>query len=226
MKELTHDEMKSAGWMLIGIAVIASFFGYVWPLFFLVPWGLFMFWEGHKAKKKYLEGLGLKDSSKPIKPPVPQGSFTGVKKPQEPYLPAYKKPVETFTQPDDMEDDDDFDDDFSIFPEILTVRFRYVDGGGRESVRTVDVDEHKGDEYIKGTCHKWNEERTFKVGRIQGNITDVDSGASMTLAAFAARLRGEPWKSVAAPDKKNVSRRASPQTRLFQLRNMLFRFSC
>lgn len=72
MKELTHDEMKSAGWMLIGIAVIASFFGYVWPLFFLVPWGLFMFWEGHKAKKKYLEGLGLKDSSKPIKPPVPQ----------------------------------------------------------------------------------------------------------------------------------------------------------
>ncbi len=92
---------------------------------------------------------------------------------------------------------DDFDEDFSIFPELLTIRFRYQAADGNTTVRTVEVDEHKGDQYIKGFCQKAAADRTFKLDRIQGNITDVDSGVVMTPASFAARLRGEPWQNTA-----------------------------
>lgn len=58
---------------------------------------------------------------------------------------------------------------------IGMVAFTYEDSSGDISHRTVTV-HSASDTYIKGECHDRQAERTFRLDRIIGNITDCETG--------------------------------------------------
>ncbi len=86
------------------------------------------------------------------------------------------------------DDYDDEEENFDFLEEFITIRFNYVSGSGRTSEREVDVMEQYFDEYIRGHCHTADDERTFKVSRIEGDVFDVEAEKWMTLSNFKRGL--------------------------------------
>ncbi|WP_024604910.1 MULTISPECIES: hypothetical protein [unclassified Pseudoalteromonas] len=83
-------------------------------------------------------------------------------------------------------------------------RFSYVDGQGNKSLRLVDVQELDDDEDLMftGHCHKANDERTFRIDRIAGDITVIGVNGEETASKkeFAKFL-----KSIAKPASQVTS---------------------
>ncbi len=83
-------------------------------------------------------------------------------------------------------------------------RFNYVDGQGNKSQRLVDVQEldDDGDLMFTGYCHKANDERTFRIDRIAGDVTVIGVNGEETASKkeFAKFL-----KTIAKPASQVTS---------------------
>lgn len=105
-------------------------------------------------------------------------------------------------------DDHDYIDEgeTKLITTKFQARFSYVDGQGNESLRLVDVQElDEGDDddlMFTGHCHKANDERTFKIDRIAGDITVIGVNGEETASKkeFAKFL-----KSIAKPASQVTS---------------------
>jgi predicted DNA-binding transcriptional regulator YafY len=64
------------------------------------------------------------------------------------------------------------------------IAFTYEDSDGDITCRTVTVHSVTGT-YIKGECHDRAAERTFRVDRILGDITDCDTGEILSARKWA-----------------------------------------
>lgn len=64
------------------------------------------------------------------------------------------------------------------------IAFTYEDSDGDITCRTVTVHSVTGT-YIKGECHDREAERTFRVDRILGDITDCDTGEILSARKWA-----------------------------------------
>lgn len=73
------------------------------------------------------------------------------------------------------------------------IRFYYTDAQGNETERTVRVRRvYEGDSghlYLKGRCELRRASRMFRFDRIQGPITDCDTGELLDKYAWLGRLR-------------------------------------
>jgi hypothetical protein len=74
---------------------------------------------------------------------------------------------------------------------FTTIAFSYVDRAGNPTRRTVDV-WAVDDDYLEGRCHYAMDKRTFMLSRIQGKITDIDVGESMSVRKWAAAAMEHP----------------------------------
>lgn len=74
---------------------------------------------------------------------------------------------------------------------IARIEFNYRDAHGNDSRRQVDV-ESIDEEYFEGFCHKANATRTFVIGRVHGNITNLDTGEVLPPKRWAATTRDNP----------------------------------
>lgn len=69
---------------------------------------------------------------------------------------------------------------------IGRVAFTYEDAVGEVSYRTVTVHSIT-DNHMKGECHERQAERTFRLDRIIGDLTDCDTGEIMSPTQWARR---------------------------------------
>lgn len=72
--------------------------------------------------------------------------------------------------------------------ELCRVAFDYEDSNGDWSTRQVTVHSVTST-YIKGECHDRQAERTFRLDRVQGDITDLDTGEILGARAWARAYR-------------------------------------
>jgi hypothetical protein len=74
---------------------------------------------------------------------------------------------------------------------IETIQFKYEDRNGDYSIRTVDVfaTTHF---YLMGYCYHRNANRTFKIGRIQGLVTIINTGEMMNSHQWALVIYSHP----------------------------------
>ncbi|ENN97505.1 MULTISPECIES: WYL domain-containing protein [Pseudoalteromonas] len=95
-----------------------------------------------------------------------------------------------------------------VIPREFQARFSYVDGQGNKSIRLVDVQEldDDGDLMFTGYCHKANDERTFRIDRIAGDITVIGVNGEETASKkeFAKFL-----KSIAKPASEVKNNRSA-----------------
>lgn len=74
---------------------------------------------------------------------------------------------------------------------IDTIAFVYEDRDGNETERTVDVFS-SDDEYFEGFCHSRLGTRTFKVRRIVGQVTSIDTGEVMKPNVWIRKIYSAP----------------------------------
>ena len=72
--------------------------------------------------------------------------------------------------------------------ELCRVAFDYEDSNGDWSTRQVTVHSVTSS-YIKGECHDRRAERTFRLDRVQGDITDLDTGEILSSDVWAKIYR-------------------------------------
>lgn len=77
---------------------------------------------------------------------------------------------------------------------IDTIAFVYEDRDGNQTERTVDV-YGSDDEYFEGFCHSRFGTRTFKVRRIVGQVTSVDTGEVMKPNVWIRKIYSAPSNS-------------------------------
>lgn len=68
--------------------------------------------------------------------------------------------------------------------ELCRVAFDYQDADGARSARKVTV-HSVTDTYLKGECHQRRAERTFRLDRVRGDITDMDTGEIRSVKSWA-----------------------------------------
>lgn len=67
---------------------------------------------------------------------------------------------------------------------IGTYQFTYTNADGGIAARKVDVYEiwhNEENGYFKGYCHKAKAERTFRMDRVQGQVTDINTGETINI---------------------------------------------
>lgn len=74
---------------------------------------------------------------------------------------------------------------------LAEIEFDYVDARGKRSHRRVDVNAVDG-EYLEGFCHEALATRTFVIGRVRGQVTDVSTGEMLPAKKWAALARRDP----------------------------------
>lgn len=71
---------------------------------------------------------------------------------------------------------------------IGEVEFAYEDGEGEVTYRHVTVHSVTAT-YLKGECHEKQAERTFRMDRILGDVTDRETGEILSPKAYARRMK-------------------------------------
>ncbi|WP_288985965.1 WYL domain-containing protein [uncultured Pseudoalteromonas sp.] len=92
-----------------------------------------------------------------------------------------------------------------VIPREFKARFNYIDWHGNKSLRLVNVqelDENEDGLMFTGHCHKANDERTFRIDRIAGDVTVIGVNGEETASKkeFAKFL-----KSIAKPASQVTS---------------------